>query len=274
MKKSPLVSIIIPVYNEERYLTYCLSSLINQTYKYTEIIIIDDGSTDKSLDIANKYDIQLFRQKHQGPGIARNYGAGLAKGEILAFLDADMKYDKKYIEKLIDPIIKKGVVGTFNKDELIANPDNIWADCWRINSDLPPGRHAPEILPDKIVVFRAILKSSFIRVGGFDPKKGYFDDGTIADKLHEQALCATGAISYHYNPESLSEVYYSSRWIGRGAMSKKTFTNLFRYCFINSLRNALRKIIMGAPLQYMVFKFIYDLGMFVGIFFSKGNIEK
>lgn len=274
MSKKSLVSIIIPVYNEEKYLSYCLQSLKEQTYKNIEIILVDDGSTDNSLKIAKKYNIELFLQKHQGPGIARNYGAQKARGEILAFLDADMKYKSDYIEKLINPIIKERAIGTFNKDELIANPDNIWSECWRINSDLPPGRHSPTIVADKISIFRAIIKSTFQKVGGFDAEKGYFDDETISDKLRNKAVYAPGAISYHFNPEALHEVYYSSRWIGRGMKHKKTADNFFRYSFLNSFRNALRKISKGAPRRYIIFKCVYDAGMFSGVFLSRGKIEK
>ena len=72
-----LISIIVPVYNTEKYLEQCLKSLLNQTYKNIEIIVVNDGSTDQSLDILNKYSfkdnrIKLYSQKNQGISAARN----------------------------------------------------------------------------------------------------------------------------------------------------------------------------------------------------------
>src|SRR5690554_2682260 len=88
------VSIIIPVYNKAPYLDSCISSVINQTYKNLEIIIIDDGSTDNSLEICENYRkkderIQLISQENQGVSVARNKGIQKASGEWIYFLDAD-----------------------------------------------------------------------------------------------------------------------------------------------------------------------------------------
>lgn len=97
MNKSPKISVIIPIYNAEKYLKECFCSVLNQTEKDIEIICIDDGSTDKSKEIINEFKkkdgriITLF-QKNKGSGIARNEGIELSKGEYLAFLDADDYY--------------------------------------------------------------------------------------------------------------------------------------------------------------------------------------
>src|SRR5690554_7984530 len=90
----PKISVIIPVYNKAPYLEQCLNSVINQTYKNLEIIIIDDGSTDNSLEICEKYRkkderIQLISQENQGVSVARNKGIQKASGEWIYFLDAD-----------------------------------------------------------------------------------------------------------------------------------------------------------------------------------------
>ena len=90
----PRVSIIIPVYNTDKYLKDCLDSLLNQTLKEIEIICIDDGSTDNSLSILKEYAkidnrIIILKQNNKGAGVARNYGMSIAKGEYLLFLDSD-----------------------------------------------------------------------------------------------------------------------------------------------------------------------------------------
>jgi glycosyltransferase involved in cell wall biosynthesis len=90
--QQPLVSIIIPVYNAEKYLEETINSAINQTWPNKEIIIIDDGSTDRSLKIAQSFNIKIIRiyqQKNKGASAARNKGLLEAKGTYIQFLDAD-----------------------------------------------------------------------------------------------------------------------------------------------------------------------------------------
>lgn len=90
----PLVSIVVPVYNAEKYLTECLDCLVNQTYKNLEIICINDGSIDNSLRIIEGFAredsrIKVFSQENQGEAVARNRGASLASGKYITALDAD-----------------------------------------------------------------------------------------------------------------------------------------------------------------------------------------
>jgi len=99
----PEISVIIPVYNKEKYIQNTLESVLRQTFTDFEIIIIDDGSTDDSMDIATSFKhpaIRIFRQKNQGVSMARNKGASLAKGNILAFLDADDLWLPEHLETL------------------------------------------------------------------------------------------------------------------------------------------------------------------------------
>lgn len=88
------VSIIVPVYNVEKYIDRCINSLINQTLKDIEIIMVNDGSPDNSVDIIKKYQkkdnrIKLYEKENGGQGSARNLGLKYAKGEYIAFLDSD-----------------------------------------------------------------------------------------------------------------------------------------------------------------------------------------
>ena len=99
-----LISIIIPVFNEQEVLSNCLASLKKQTYQPLEIIVVDDGSRDNTLQIAKKFKVKTLAQNHKGPGPARNLGATQANGEILVFVDADMTFDKNFIKDLTKPI--------------------------------------------------------------------------------------------------------------------------------------------------------------------------
>ena len=90
----PLISVIVPVYNVERYLDQCVESLIGQTYERLEIILVDDGSTDSSGEQCNAWAnrdnrIRAVRQCNAGLAAARNTGLDLAKGEYIGFVDSD-----------------------------------------------------------------------------------------------------------------------------------------------------------------------------------------
>ena len=100
------ISVIIPIYNTEKYLEECLNSVINQTFKNIEIICIDDGSTDNSQKIIEKFRkldkrIISLKQKNKGSGISRNRGINISKGKYISFLDSDdMYYDNFSLEYL------------------------------------------------------------------------------------------------------------------------------------------------------------------------------
>ena len=86
----PLVSVLMPVYNRERYLAEAIESMLAESYRPLEIVVVDDGSTDGSAAVATRYaEVRYAFQPHQGIASARNHSLSLAKGEYLAFLDSD-----------------------------------------------------------------------------------------------------------------------------------------------------------------------------------------
>lgn len=101
-----LVSIVIPVYNAEKYIEECLDSLLRQTYSDFEIICVDDGSTDCSLEILREYEkrdsrVAVLTQRNQYAGVARNTGMERAKGKYLLFLDADDFFSENLLEQVV-----------------------------------------------------------------------------------------------------------------------------------------------------------------------------
>ncbi|PAV09386.1 glycosyltransferase family 2 protein [Methanocorpusculum parvum] len=103
----PKVSVIIPIYNTEKYLRQCLDTIITQTLQDIEIICVDDGSTDKSLEILLQYQkkderIVILTQQNKGGGAARNAGLKAARGEFLLFLDSDDFFEEHMLEKSYD----------------------------------------------------------------------------------------------------------------------------------------------------------------------------
>ena len=100
MKK---VSIIVPVYNGQDFINRCLNSLINQTYSNVEIIVINDGSTDNSLDLLKKYNdkIILINKENSSVSDSRNLGLEKASGDYIMFCDIDDWYEKVTVEKAV-----------------------------------------------------------------------------------------------------------------------------------------------------------------------------
>ncbi len=272
-----MVSVVVPTYNEESVISNCLESLEKQTFKDLEIIVVDDGSDDKTMDVLSKVKIQnskfqILRQDHLGAGAARNLGSKHAKGEILVFVDTDMEFEPDFIEKLVSPIVSGETIGTFSKEEYVLNKTKVFSKCWNINRNLPQNRMHPPGYPDKQPVFRAILKKEFEKVGGFSTI-GYIDDHTLSDKLGVMAVAAPGAVFYHRNPDNLPEIYHQARWIGKSEFKRRKVKNenlmrlatLVRYSLPLSLINGLFKSIRFGLPQFLIFKLVYDFGVEVSL---------
>ena len=107
-----LVSVIIPVFNEIQFLNEALESVLNQSYKRLEIIIIDDGSTDGSGEICDEYSlidnrIRVIHQTNAGLSAARNIGLDIAKGDFIAFIDSDDAYHFRFIEIMVNTAVRE-----------------------------------------------------------------------------------------------------------------------------------------------------------------------
>lgn len=279
---SPLVSIIIPTYNEQESIEDCIKSVASQSYKNHEIIIIDDGSTDNTLKIISNFKFPLpegsgnhsnfkfLSQKHLGPGPARNLGASFAKGDILVFVDADMTFDKDFIKDLIFPIIKsKKAIGTFSINELVANKHNIWSKCWNIQKNLPYDLMHPKNAPKEGPVFRAILKKEFEKVRGFDPTGSYTDDWSLSRKLGVKSQPVDGAIYYHKNPQNLKEIWQQARWVGKNyfivGSAIRQFKSIFFYTLPFSIVIGLYKSLLRKNAAFLPFKIFYDFAIWTSV---------
>lgn len=125
-----MISIIIPIYNSEKYIDKCVKSVLNQTYKDFELLIIDDGSNDNSAQICDEFAasdsrIRVIHKKNEGVSVARNTGIELARGEYITFIDSDDYYEKDFLINAItkienvDMYISSLVMDTYENNKVI-----------------------------------------------------------------------------------------------------------------------------------------------------------
>ena len=170
----PLVSVIVPAYNCERYLAEALESILGQTHERVEVIVVDDGSTDGTAAVAGSFArVRYFHQANAGIGAARNRGAELAEGDLLAFLDAD---DCWVVDKLALQI------AALRKDP---NLDMVFGQARQLHDGAEWERgvaeqqcDAADLMPGIVPGTLLLGRDSFWRVGPFrsDCKVGEFID--------------------------------------------------------------------------------------------------
>jgi glycosyltransferase involved in cell wall biosynthesis len=261
----PTVSVVVPAYNEARVIARCLGTLLDQTHRPHEIIVVDDGSTDGTRSIARGFGgVTLLEQSHEGSGAARNRGARAATGAVLCFVDADMRFARDFLAQLVAPIATGAAIGAFHAVEYVANPQERWARLWNVSQRLPVTRKLPDDYPDRQAVFRAVRRDAFLRAGGF-LAGGYDDDLSLAERLGMLAVAAPGAVVYHTNPARLMEIYGHARWIGASAAVPQTLGEFWRYCPFNPRGKGWRAIAKPGERALPLFRLVYGAGICAGM---------
>ena len=191
----PVVSVVIPLYNKAPHIATTLNSVLDQTFKDFEVVVIDDGSTDSGAEVVLGFSdprIRLFRQKNQGVSAARNRGVNEAKTDFIAFLDADDEWMPKHLETLLR--LKKeypqaGMYTTSYKIFIESTGESIWPTYEYIQD-----RPWEGLLPD---YFRSgamgsppvnssvvgIPKKIFLEAGGFPPDYWFGEDADMFGKI-------------------------------------------------------------------------------------------
>jgi len=226
-----LISVIIPSYNIEKYLGKCLDSLIIQTYQYIEIIIVNDGSTDGTLNVAKKYQnsdsrIKIVNQKNKGLSGARHSGLNVANGKWIIFVDGDDWLDiecfnicSKYFDDNIDivmfPYIREYKnthlkVEVFNEDYIEFNKSEIKSVLIRrLTGPIENELKRPNRLEDLNPVWNKIYRRNIIDECNFvDTKKAGTED-LLFNLTVFSAACKvifTKETYYHYNKENSSSL--------------------------------------------------------------------
>ena len=168
----PKFSIIIPVYNVEKYIKKCLDSVFTQTEKDYEVIVVNDGTKDNSMDIVKNYDVKIVNQKNQGLSEARNTGLKNAKGEYILFLDSDDYIEKDLLKELNKSIKNKPDLVRFQIREVF---DAYKKDYNELSFTNKSGPEAFSIICNYHFVENAwayLYKKSYLEENNFTFKKG------------------------------------------------------------------------------------------------------
>lgn len=174
----PFFSVIIPLYNKEQFITNTLKSVLNQTFTDFEVIIVNDGSTDKSLEkIAEftDYRIQIYHQDNQGVSTARNKGIELAKAEYIAFLDADDIWKDNHLQSFFDVINKYPEAGLYcNRYEIKISRKKVLKTQFDFENEFEGylTDFFKSSLINRVALTSAVCipKHVYDKIGGFDEK--------------------------------------------------------------------------------------------------------
>lgn len=270
--KTPKISIIVPIYNVEQYLDRCLSSLVNQTLKDIEIILVDDGSPDKCPQMCDEYAkidsrIKVIHKKNAGLGYARNSGIETASGEYIAFVDSDDYVDVKTYEKLLqfannnkcDAVFCGFKIQTPNGKWISSNEvikDTIWTgqeiNTFMLNMIASGARVKKERLY-QMSVWHAIYRRSIITSNNilFPSEREVVSEDipfqvdflTNSDKIGYIKDCL---YSYCFNSTSLSATFNPNKFIGYCKLREC----LLSKCDKHEYKNRVNRLFVGYTRAY------------------------
>lgn len=207
-------SIIIPVYNVENYIKKCLDSVFAQTEKDYEVIVVNDGTKDNSMDIVKNYDVKIVNQKNQGLSEARNTGLKNAKGEYILFLDSDDYIEKNLLKELNKSIKNKPDLVRFQIREVF---DTYKKDYNELSFTNKSGPEAFSIICNYHFVENAwayLYKKSYLEENNFTFKKG---------TIHEDFGLVPLVIMKASNVNSISYIGYNYVQREGSIMSQKNY---------------------------------------------------
>ena len=266
MDKKELISVVIPFYRAEKTIGRCLDSIVNQDYYNLEILLIDDGSDDQSIEMGKEYArresrIRLLRQENKGVGMARNYGIQEACGEYISFVDSDDWLDLGFYGKAVKN-------GLFEK-----KPDMVWMG------------HIDEIAEDLFQVYR-LKENKIIDLDNSEEAcKDYFVR-YLCNKLYRNDIIKNNHIyftnQYNYGEDSIfvlrylsyaitcmltGDVYYHYSFSGQEGSTDSLSTQSYKKDFISfsaDMMNYLNQNSTGCDLQ----KFYVNTGYVGWVFFE------
>jgi len=208
-----MISVVMPGYNVEKTVGENLEALLKQTNGFkekVEVIFVDDGSRDKTVEVVKRFGVRVIKQKHAGPAVARNKGMRAAKGRIVIFLDADCKISSNWLKEIVKPFKDGKVAGvgvkyeTWNKNSWVARfvGYEIGYRHDRMGRDV-------DFLASYSTAFR---KDVLMKLGGFDIsfKTASGEDNDLSYRIKNLGLkliFLKNIFVYHRHPESLTNYF-------------------------------------------------------------------
>jgi glycosyltransferase involved in cell wall biosynthesis len=290
----PLISVIIPNYNHTRFVGDAIQSVLDQTYRCFEIIVVDDGSTDDCKSVVGRFSSQVryIRQENQGLGGARNTGIRAAKGDFIGLLDADDQWQPQYLETMVNLIYQNPDAAVYycsaqgtdiqGNDlpqvfgSLRVAPENLYQSLTRANF----------LIPSTIIMRRAVL----IEAGLFDASLKSCEDwdmwlriapqcgfvGTEASlvryRIHGSSLSAN-PVGMQHATRVVVEKHFGlddGKWDSWSAEKRRAFGGLYRYYLLSSIQRQndwqsgskyLRLALQADPTLATDLDLFYDLAL-------------
>lgn len=195
--ENDLLSVIVPVYNAEKYLSRCIESILASTYHNLELILIDDGSSDSSLQICEQYRmadnrVQVFHKENGGMCSARNYGLKRCKGHYLAFVDND---------DIVSPFMYETLINIINKENVLV------AECGWVEVNENTGKEQPGILKKY-----GRIPISKVKIGLMENSRA-FGGGYIWNSVFDyKRICELSGMEFYFDPnmDYFEDLYFQT----------------------------------------------------------------
>lgn len=210
LERGPIVSVVVPVYNNAGTIRECLDSLLSQSYEDKEIIVVDDGSTDGTRDIAKGFPVKLIALDHRGRSHARNVGIKESMGQIVGFAEGDAVYDREFLARSVAHFAVAdvgGVIGPY----FVKNPRSFLARC----KDVERRTHFSDYEPFTGWIYhKAVLE----KIGYFDEHLNCGEDVDVGIRTREagfRIVYEPEARWWHEEPEGWGGLFRRQFWYGR-----------------------------------------------------------
>jgi len=222
--KQPLVSVIIPTFNSERFLEKCLSSLKRQTYERLEIIVVDDGSTDSTIGIAERHGCKIIKNPKVGRAAAKNEGVRHSFGEYLVFVDSDMELTPNVVSECVNLVESESHVGGVVIPECSVG-NSFWVEV----RDFERGFYAGSVVESARFFPTKLVKE----VGGYEENLIFFEESTLSYKIQKKGynvFARVNSVIFHHE-ENFSLI----TWLRKKSYYGKTI-DVYRHKYRDYLR--------------------------------------
>ncbi len=229
----PSISVVVPVYNGAGSIAACIEKLVKQDYPSYEIIVVENGSTDNTTEIVEKYPVKLLHSPERGPAAARNMGIRCSKADIIAFTDADCLAEQNWLSELVKPYASPEIGGVGGP--IMAYKHDGRNIVEQFSDELSPltnfvsGKN--EFLPHLFTANASYRRSILVKIGGFNVHLVTGQDVDIAWRSQLDAgtklAYAPQAVIYHHHRETLKGLARQYRRYGYGEIILDTIYGRF-----------------------------------------------